>query len=240
MAEQPAQEAAAGVLEDVFGEVATEADPIFPTDANEAPEGEQQQEEEEAVALPEISWEVPAELQELLEAPDFDEEEEDDEPVAEVQTEDYEYEDPEKARLARQLAKAQKQLQYEKTLKVKASRKNWEAEAQKYFQFSNPSSIEANSRRAFLKEAQRQHAAVAKVVKPVYDQLAAERARLKEEAKAEARAEAEAAWGRPTTGPQAATNYLENTQIVERKRLDSARGLTSVIKARLASGETKL
>ena len=151
-----------------------------------------------------------------------------------------EYEDPEKARLAKQLARAQKQLQWEKEQKVKASRKNWEAEAQKYFQFSNPSIIQANSRRAFLKEAQRQHEAVAKVAKPVFDQLAEERKRLKEQALAEARAEAEERWGRPIAGPQGANNYLENTQTVERKRLESARGLTSVIKARLASGDTKL
>lgn len=255
----PAQDAAAGVLADaaadeaaalaqhveddaaVFGSPApVYAEPFFPSDTNEAPTGEQPQVEEEAFELPEINWEVPAELQELLEEPDFDEDE-DLEPVAEVPVQDeYEYDDPEKQQLVRQLAKANKKLEWERQQKIKAARKGWEAEANKYFQFSNPAIIQADSRRAFLKQAQAQHEAVAKVAKPIFDSLAEERKRIKEQALAEARAEAAERWGRPSTGPTAAMAPETNTQNTRRERLESSKGLASVIKQKFATGEVKI
>lgn len=237
MADTPAQEAAAGLLEELAQFTEDES-----VETNEAPvEGEQPQEEVEETGLPEINWEVPEELQELLETPDFEEDEDDEEPLAPAaEFEVDEYADPETAKLAKRLAKAEKQLQWEKQQKIKASQKLWQAEAAKYFQFSAPSTIQANSRRAFLKEAQRQHEAVAKVAKPIFDQLAAEKAKLKEQAIAEARAEAAEMWGRPTTGPTGAQIIQENTQTVKRARIESSRGLTGVLKEKLLKGDINL
>jgi cell division septum initiation protein DivIVA len=159
------------------------------------------------------------------------------EPAAEQDYEDFD--DPEKARLQKQLAKLQKKLAWAEEQKAKSSRKEWAAEAGKYFQFSNPAIIEAKSRRAFLKEAQRQHEAVAQVAKPLYEQLAAEKARLKEQALAEAREEAAQRWGRPSAGPTTATT-LEDTQRNHRERLAQGRSLTDVLKNRIKSGDLKL
>lgn len=228
----PAQDAAAGLLADLEQ---------FSAEADEAATGqvaEQQQEEtEEANPFPEINWDTPEELKDVLNTPDFEEEEVEDTWEDEGgQVEDEEFEDP---RMAKKMKKLEKQLAWEREQRVKASRKAWAQEAQKYFQFSNPEVIQANSRRAFLKEAQKQHLAVAKVAKPLFDQLAAEKAVLREQALAEAKAEAEQRWGRPTSGP----TYQQapvNTDTVRRERLNSARGLTKVIGDKLKKGDVIL
>jgi murein L,D-transpeptidase YcbB/YkuD len=247
MPSDPAQQAAAGVMGD-FIETQEQLDallpdpntvaPMIPAEAPEAAvaEGEQPQDD---VEIPEINWEIPDELKEELEAPDFDDE--DDEPVFQPAAEQEEdgYDDPEKAQLRKQLAKAQKKLAWENEQRVKASRKNWAEEARRYFQFSNPDIIEASSRRAFLKEAQRQHDAVAKVAKPVFDQLAELKAKVKEEALAEARVEADQRWGAPTTGPSAAAT-LETTQSVQRERMAQGKSFTDHIRGRIKKGDLKL
>lgn len=237
----PAQEAAAGVAADLMAEVEPFTEEAEAEETTEATDEVERSQEDEG--LPEITWDTPEELKELLEAPDFEDEEDDDEPVIAQTQEDYEadeYEDPEKARLQKQLAKMQKKLAWAEEQKAKASQKTWADEARKYFQFSNPEIIQAKSRRAFLKEAQRQHEAVATVAKPLYEQLAAEKARLKEEALAEARAEAEKRWGAPTTGPTTAAAYTENTDTTKRERLQQGRSLTDVLKTRIKSGDLKL
>lgn len=244
MPSEPAQEAAAGVASDFFSEVEPFTEQEETEQPNEATDEVEQSQEEEA---PEVNWETPPEIQELLATPDFDDE--DDGPEEETwegeggapgPDDEGEYETPEMARLRKQNAKLQKKLAWAEEQKAKASQKEWAAEARKYFQFSNPEVIQAKSRRAFLKQAQAQHQAVAQVAKPLYDQLAAERAALKEQAKAEARAEAEAAWGRPTAGPQTNSNYTENTQTTQRRRLEAGQSLASVVKQKFRNGEVNL
>lgn len=242
MAERPAQEAAAGIAGDLISEVAQEG---FLED-DEAPEGEptgEQQQDDDGIEVPEITWETPEELRDVLETPDFDEDEEIEEFEGEGNVaptfDDDEFEDPEKARMAKQIKKMQKQLAWSEEQKVKASKKAWSDEARKYFQFSNPEVIQAKSRRAFLKEAQRQHQAVTKIAKPIFDAMAEERAKIKEQALAEAKAEAEQRWGRPTTGPTATTN-IEDTQRMSRQRLEAGRTLTDVLKAKIRSGEVNV
>lgn len=237
MADTPAQEAAAGVMNDLLGELEEFTEQPESTDeASEESTDEQQQDETE---VPEITWETPEELREVLEAPDFDEEEDDDEPVAQEQEFQFDDDDPEKIRMAKQLAKMQKKLAWAEEQKVKASRKAWADEARKYFQFSNPEVIQAKSRRAFLKEAQQQHAAVAKVAKPIFDQINQDKEQIREQIRAEERARAEKMWGRPTSGPTPAVN-LEDTQTSARKRLEQGRNLTDVLKSKIKSGEVKL
>ena len=240
MPSEPAQEAAAGVAADLLAEVEPFTEEPEAEETTEATDEVEQSQEDEG--LPEITWDTPEELKELLEAPDF-EDEDDDEPVlapaAEQEDED-EYDDPRVAQLRKQNEKLQKKLAWAEEQKAKASQKSWADEARKYFQFANPDTIQAKSRRAFLKEAQRQHEAVAQVAKPLYEQLAAEKARLKEEALAEARAEAEKRWGAPTTGPTTAAAYSENTDTTKRERLAAGRSLTDVLKTRIKSGDLKL
>ena len=259
MADTPAKQAAAGVLEDVvtdealiaahqaqdaevFGSPAPViAEPLFPTEqANEATEEVEQPQDE--LEVPEITWDTPEELKELLEAPDFDEEEEVEEFEGEgnvAPTFEDEYDDPEKEKLRKQLAKAQKKLAWAEEQKAKASRKAWEDEARRYFQFSNPDLIQAKSRRQFLKQAQAQHEAVAKVAKPVFDQLADLKQKAKEEALAEARAEAAQRWGSPITGPQANIS-TQNTQTIQRQRLEAGQSLATRLKARMRNGEVNI
>jgi len=255
MPSEPAQQAAAEVISDLMVDpvaaegVATmdaimpdpslDAGSLIPDEAPEAQaEGEQPQEDE--LEIPEINWETPEELQAVFDAPDFDEEEEVEEFEGEgnVQptfTED-EYDDPEKAQLKKQLAKANKKLAWENEQRVKAQQGKWADEARKYYQFCNPELIQAKSRRNFLKQAEAQHMAVAKVAKPVFDQLSELKAKAKAEALAEARAEAEQRWGAPTSGPTTTTT-LENTQTVHRERLQQGQSLTNVIKAKLIKGQ---
>lgn len=231
--ETPAQQAAAGLLD----ELAEFTEP----EAAEATEAETEVEQpQDELEVPEINWETPEELKDLLEAPDFEDDDDDEPPVVAQNYEpEDEYEDPEKAKLQRELAKLQKKLAWEQEQKAKQGRKLWADEARKYFQFSNPDMIEAKSRRAFLKEAQRQHEQVARVAKPVFDQLAELKAKAKEEALAEARAEAEQRWGSPITGPQTTTT-LEDTQSNQRARLQSGQSLANVLKGKLQRGEVNL
>lgn len=252
MPSEPANQAAAGVISDIFAEEdegsataeavmpdPTQPEDLIPNEATSDPEVEQPQDELE---LPQINWDIPEELKDELEAPDFDEEEESEwesEGGRVEEAPEDEYEDPERAKLRKQLAKAKKQLAWAEEQKAKASQKNWAAEAQKYFQFSNPNIIQAKSRRAFLKEAQRQHEAVAKVAKPVFDQLEAQKEKLREQVRAEERARAEQMWGAPTAGP-AAAHQPEDTQTMQRQRLAQGRSFTEVVRAKIKGGDYKL
>lgn len=253
MPSKPASEAAAGVLSDVVDEAATIAahqdldgkifgspaplvsEPLIPQESVTEATDEVEQSQEEDDGLPEIQWETPDELKDLLDGPDLD----DDEPENEWENEGGrpeepvdEYENPEAARLQKQLAKMQKQLDWERQKKVEIARKSWEGEAKKYFQFADPSTIDAKSRRAFLKAAQKQHETALKILKPHYERLQAEREKLKEQALAEARAEAEQRWGAPTTGPTGVTTLTDaqNTETMRRERLQAGQSLVNVIK----------
>lgn len=237
MADSPAQQAAANLLDELAQ---------FAEDPVEAPaEGEQSAETQELVddgiEIPEINFDTPEEIRDLLEEPDLDLEEPDDRSVEEFDivnpVEIDEYSDENTKRLAAQVNRLNKQLAWEKQQKVKASKRGWAEEARKYFQFSNPEVIQADSRRSFLREAKAQHDAVAKVAKPIFDQLKVQKAQLKEQALAEARAEAEKRWGRPTQGPGSELAPRQDTSTVRRERLEHGRSLKDLLKNRLANGE---
>lgn len=195
-----ASEAAAGVLEDMFGEPGNEApvEPVSPapTPVAEAPAAPVQETEP---AQPVAEDEMPEDIKALLDGPDF--EEDDDEPVApaaqaEPEYDDDEYEDPEVAKLRKRLAAEQKKTAWLEQQRLERERKGWEKEAAKYLPHSEPflGNINATSKRAFLREARDYHEAVkAHIAK--HGQADVERA------KEEAKAEAQAAWGNPTTGP---------------------------------------
>lgn len=113
--------------------------------------------EPEAVAT---DYELPADLEALLDEPeDVYEDDEPDEPAAVA--DDDEYVDPEVARLRKQLEKTQKKAEHERKLRVQTARKDWEAEAARVFRLGDTpllddteiKQIRADSKRGFMVEA---------------------------------------------------------------------------------------
>lgn len=170
--------------------------------------------------------EVPDELQDFLDEPDL---EPDDEPVAAAPTgEPDDYEDPEVTALRRRALAAEKKADYEKGLRVKRERKAWEAEATKYFPLSDPASITADSRRSFLRLAKGQH-----------EQMKPHAERIRAQIEAEARTAAAQAWGKPQTGgPQVPSESVEASRQVERGF--EQRGLQGGIREMLKTGKLRL
>lgn len=166
--------------------------------------------EQAEVPVIDFDPELPESIQELL-ADDPDDDEDDDtsryaapasESPYELGDEPVGYED-EVAKLRRELAKAQKKAEWADEQARKAKRDKWEAEARKFFPLSSPESIQADSRRSFIKAAEAQHNAVKNnpVIMQYREQAIAaanaEAAKIKEQA----RLEAQQAWGKPVAGP---------------------------------------
>jgi hypothetical protein len=176
----------------------------------EAPAGASGQEaavaqevEQETASVPSYEPEVPQDILDELEEPDFEAEAENELKLTETFTdEDVNFSDEDsderKARLA-----AEKKVAWLEGRIVDQNKAKWEAEAIKYFPLSEHAlkGIKVDSRRAFLREARIAHEAVLPYVKPLVDQLTAERERAKAEGALEGRQEAANAWGTPTTGP---------------------------------------
>lgn len=227
-----ASEAAAGVLEDMFGEAGNEAQesiaPVSPapTPVAEAPAAPVQETEP---AQPVAEDEMPEDIKALLDGPDFEAE---DEPVAQAPPEpEYdddndEYEDPEVAKLRKRLAAEQKKTAWLESQRLERERKSWEKEAVKYLPHSKPflGNINATSKRAFLREARDYHEAVkAHIAKHGQADV--------EAAKAQAKAEAEAAWGKATTGPGTAPLDVNQAQ-AEWEEARARRDPLGMLKAR--------
>lgn len=138
--------------------------------------------------------ELPDDLERLLDEPAFDDPD-DDEPETIAR-----YEDEEPDELARRLAKTERALTYERDQRLKVSRKNWEAEGTKYFPLADVSSIKADSRRAFLREARAQHQRTYTLLKPRLDEIEHIKQTAREDALAEERARVAGAYGRPMVG----------------------------------------
>lgn len=118
-------------------------------------------------------------------------------PAAEVDEDEDDYVDPEVAALRKQLAQAQNALKFQTDLRVKEGRKNWEQEAKRRYPLAAVGSIEAASKRAFMRQAAHSHNAIYQVVKPELDRLKESEASLRTKIEAEVQAK----WGKPTTGP---------------------------------------
>lgn len=162
------------------------------------------------------SWEADTTgIEELLDD-DEDEPELGDEPIfdspaPQPQAEEWD-DDDEKRALKAQLAKATKQIEWERKQRAKQAEKEWRSEASRRFPFSDPDTINATSRRGFLRQAAEQHQRVAKKVKPVLDALEQTRSATIQEAKQEARVAAAQQWGVPTVGPSAAHAVVQSQQ----------------------------
>lgn len=173
----------------------------------------------------------------------------DDEPVAPQAEEDaftfqdtgeeeFEY-DEEKAALKKKLQKLEAKAAWAEEQRVKAVRPKWEAEAEKFFPFADSTSIQADSRRGFLKEAQAQHERNKQIFgtrgqKAAEAVVAAAQAEA-EQIKANAKAEAEKAWGNPgvNLSPQAPGSKFNHDQFDEDYRKG---GLSKAIRGTFNQG----
>jgi hypothetical protein len=182
-----AQEAAAGVLEDLMG-TDDEAEQDVPSSTAEAVAPAAQETAPEVNLEPELPEDILADLQD-----DDEEDEEPEEPEEDYVAEsDDEYTDPEVAKLRARVKSAEKKAEHERKLRLTSEKKKWAAEAAKFFPLADPSTITADSRRAFRREAQKQHERLKN--NPQFKAfLDSERQKV--------RAEAQAAWGTPTAGP---------------------------------------
>lgn len=217
--------AVAGTISDLFGgpDVAEEA-PSSPDDSA-APEAQ-------VAELPDLNPSLPDDLAEFLEEPDFDDDEEP--AVAFADPEEDEYVDAEQ--LARENAKLKKRLEWTETQKARANAKAWAAEAKKIAPLSRPGTINAQSRRAFLREARKQHEENFSLLAPHIDAYKTAKDQLREQIAAELRAELEEAWGRPTQNsagvPSAASQKADDLQ-----KARNSRNLAAVAKALISNNE---
>jgi len=214
---QAQHDAAAAVIDDLLGDQDAAA--------QAPPEGQatEQTATEPPAEAPEIdipNWTADTTGLDFLSEPDepedvFSEDEPEDEPEEEPNWD----EDADTQKLRSQYKKLEKKLEWERQQRIKASRKQWEAEAARRFPLSDPSDIDADSRRAFMRKAYEQHTRVEKKVKPMLETLEKFRTEIVDEAKAEGRAAAAAAFGSPTTGPPvSAVLQAEHEARVETKR----------------------
>lgn len=173
-----------------------------PVEASEGTSGQEavvaQEVEQGTTPVPNFEPEVPQDIFDELDEPDFTAEAE-----AEVNDdEDLSYEDGDTEERKRRIA-AEKRTAWLEGRLADQNRSKWEAEAKKYFPLSEHAlkSIKADSRRAFLREARAAHDSVVPYVRPLVEQLAKATEQTKAEARLEGRQEAANAWGAPTTGP---------------------------------------
>ena len=213
--------AVAGTVADLFGDTAVAED------APNSPDAAAPSAQDAAVSLPDLNPSIPEDLLEFLEEPDFD----DDEPVA-TTTEDDEFVDPEE--LARENAKLRKRLEWAESQKAKAEQAKWHEEAKKIAPLSRPETINANSRRAFLREARKQHEENFTLLAPHIEAYKAAKESLKATVEAEIRSELADAWGRPNLGGGPSGAPVEAAAAAdELDRARNSRNLASVAKALL-------
>ena len=213
--------AVAGTVADLFGGSASDVAPEVVNSPE--PAGAPEIAQEPVIELPDLSTELPDDIQELLDAPDFDED-----PAPTFTSSEDEFVDPEE--LARENAKLRKKLEWEQTQKLNIARKNWAAEATKYFPYARPDQINATSRRAFLRAAKEQHDAVAVHVLPALEAARKAEAEARAVAEAKVRAEAAEAWGKPTVGGSVApSEAAQKSDDLQRAR--NSRDLAKVARA---------
>lgn len=196
---------------------------------NEAPEGEQEVAPDASVEVEET--EAPSYLADrsgldFLNEPD-EEEPEDLEPPSfdEPELEEPNWDDDEeKQKLKRDTAKLQKQLDWERSQRIRLSLKDVRAEAERRFPLADLDDIKADSRRSYLKQASASQDRMEKKLKPFLEATARLRDEVITETRQEERRRAETAWGRPTTSsgmpvdPAASQEAIANTMPNNPKR----------------------
>lgn len=223
------QEAAAGVV----GDLAAEAEQNAPSEP-EAAVAEAPQETAPLAFDPDP--ELPEDITELLDEPDF-EEEAAAEIAAAIPEDEYNteaYTDPELAEERRKRIAAEKRAAHFEGLRVKDSRSKWEAEAAKFFPFADAGSIQATSRRGFLRAAQQENERVKNLpsIKAMIERGSLATEAVAAEALDIAREESRDAWGKPLVGPSAAPAAAIQKQD-QAQRIQNARTVHDRIRLRL-------
>ena len=137
------------------------------------------------------------------------------------------YEDEEKVALRKEVAKLRKKVEHVDRVEAKTALQKWTAEAEQFFPCASPflDTIEATSRRDFLKKAQALHE---RNLPFVEQRLASRRAELAggaEQERQAARGAAAAAWGQPVVPGAGAVGDRERQELVDRRiRVAAERG----------------
>lgn len=163
--------------------------------------------EPEAVAEPAATFDfnpnIPEDIQSELDAADLD---------AEVEAEVAAYEPPtdewgnpveQDGEAVREQVKLRKRLEYLEKQLADSKKKNWAEEAEKFFPLSKHAldSIQATSRRAYLRAAKAEHDRILPHVQGYLAQAKVEVDAERATAQETTRAEVKDAWGKPLTGP---------------------------------------
>lgn len=197
-------------------------------------EEESQQETAEEVPVLELDPQLPEDVATLLEEPET---EEDDEPVFRVEEEDdFEY-DEEKAQLKKKLKALEAKAEWLEKKRVETDRVKWIAEAEKFFPLSDPASITAESRKAFLRAAREQHTRNKPLFEKFSQNTISQAKKEAEQIKSDAKAAAEKAWGKPSVNlsPQAPAPRGQVQE--DSDRAFQRGGLAAVIRAGFKGGE---
>lgn len=224
--EEDKAEAAAAVAAQMLGEVpvsatqVVEAEPPVPSstapaapDAESvaAPEAPDEPEDEPYAWSPDIPDDI---VRELAEA-DIDAEVEVE--LAQREPDEYgQYDEDDDA--VRERIKLQKRNEFLERELTKTKKTAWADEARKYFPLAEHAlpTIEATSRRGYLRAAKAEHERVLPHVQRYLEQAKEAVGQVTDEARADAKAKAKAAWGDPVVGPdvsavdQAAANARLN------------------------------
>ncbi len=216
--------AVTGVVEDLFGgsDVADES-PNGPTDAAaDTPQ-------DAAIELPTVP-DLPDELAEFLDEPDFEAE-------AEVHDSD-EWTDPDD--LARENAKLRKKLEFAETKRAESEKNKWKTEAEKYFPYADTTSPEYSSlksRRSFLTHARAEHSKIKSRLAPILQDVEAAKEAGRRQAYEEAKKAQAEGWGKPNVsgGPSAPIEAAQKADDLDAAR--NSRNLSKVVKALINSQE---
>lgn len=168
-----------------------------------SPTFQQPEEQQPAVSAPPISLEIPAEIKALIDEPDEEETEQDFARTVKARLDELGFdpnEDDERIKLAvEQAVRAERQAAHAEKVRLKSSRSAWEDEARQHLPASAPflDTIEAKSKRDFMRKAADLHKRNAPLMLAQWQAAEAERQRLAAiERDSQARA-----WGRPSSGP---------------------------------------
>jgi hypothetical protein len=183
----------------------------------ETPEGAASQDAnvEDEPLFPEFEIELPEDLEEELTAPSAEDIQRELE-----ESEEWEELDDDSRRLLARARHAEREAQFYRDQRLQSEKKNWVAEAEKFFPLSAPfldekEFTDANSRRGYLRLAKEKHEKVLPLVKPLTEKAKEEIAKAKAEAVQEERDEAKERWGAApgsTATPTEASITMEQVQ----------------------------
>lgn len=221
-----AHEAAAGLIEDIFEAV----------EAEDIPSGQSEPAAEQVLhdADP-LNPDIPEDVREMLDEPDFDGEAE-----LEVQeVEDYvpsEFDDPQLVEERKKRIAAEKKASWFEKQRLVSERGKWRAEIEKYAPLADADQIlqSATSRRAALRAARAQHDRLYARVKP---HLSKQQDIVDEAisgAMVAARTEVADAWGKPLVGAANSAPPAAAVKADQQKRVEGARTLQERIRARIS------